>query len=77
MLNNSKERARRAEAAEQRLAVRAQQNKKMGAKLSGGTGMSNGGTGGGGKKETPLEQASREERGWRAADEQAELRAYN
>ena len=68
----------RAEAAEQRFAARAQSTKKASIPGSGNSkGSGNGGLSSGRRKETALEQASREERGWRAADEQADLRAWN
>ncbi|KAF2450407.1 hypothetical protein P171DRAFT_426791 [Karstenula rhodostoma CBS 690.94] len=62
----AEERERRAAAVQQRLAG---QQKRAG-----------NGAGGGGvakKKPSALEQMSAENRGWRAADEQAELRSWN
>jgi hypothetical protein len=67
--NTPQERARRAAAAEQRLASQAK--KKTGA------GTSSGPAGPRKKNETALEQASRENKGWRDADVMADLRAYN
>jgi hypothetical protein len=71
--DNQKERARRAAAAEQRVA--ALQRRKMG--VGNGAGGSGAGKAAPKKRETPLEQMSRENRGWRDADVQADVRAWN
>ncbi|KAF9729160.1 hypothetical protein PMIN06_000066 [Paraphaeosphaeria minitans] len=67
----AEERERRAAAAQQRLAG---QQKRSG----NGSGVG-AGSGGAKKKKKPsaLEQMSAENRGWRVADEQAELRSWN
>lgn len=62
----AEDRARRALAAEQRFAS---QKKKTGGTAVGGPEKK--------RKETALEQMSRENKGWRDADEMAGLRAYN
>jgi len=65
-----KERERRAAAAQQRFTSQQQR----GAGISGGNGNGNVGTR---KRPSALEQLSAENRGWRAADEQADLRSWN
>ncbi|KAF2279426.1 uncharacterized protein EI97DRAFT_430503 [Westerdykella ornata] len=71
-LTSPKERARRAAAVEQRLA--SQQKKKSGA---GANASATPSAAAPKRKETALEQMSRENKGWRDADQQADLRAWN
>lgn len=66
---HAKERARRAAAVEQRLA---QQKKKVPSSASASASRPVPK-----KNETALEQMSRENKGWRDADQQADLRAWN
>jgi len=67
MLTQQQERERRAVAAQSRL-VANQKKKGTGTAASPATAP---------KKQTPLEQLSAENRGWRVADENAGLRAWN
>jgi hypothetical protein len=65
-LTNKQERERRAAAAQSRLAG---QNKKVAGTKAAQSAVP--------RKKTSLEQLSAENRGWRVADENAELRAWN